>query len=270
MTQNKKKYFFLGLILVGILTYLLIMRSNPKDDVIINGETVKEPTSQSNLQDKSVDRSTPKSLGKKTEQDILIKKAANKVKKEVEELNKQEELAEQAILDAGWKPTQTEPPDEKVLNLDPSLLGEQEHKLQKMIQSTSLREDNIDNIVTIAMLTQNKKTRYVAIEALGQSRYKQTPSKLIELYNEIDSTEDQSHILSLMIPKKLDDSTYQFLIKIINDPTSDTKIKKQASSAIFAFGLSKNYTTEDFEINILPSLDENEHKYIRGMYHIIK
>ncbi|MBF0104220.1 MAG: hypothetical protein HQM16_02725 [Deltaproteobacteria bacterium] len=270
--QKKKRIVILCLCLAVLLTAVILQKkiSPQTQHISVNKEQDKtRPIHSQRETNKNVLYRVEKPAKPSDAEALLIKEMAE-VKKQVEEINKIEGLKEEALLNDGWQPSESEPPDEKVLNLDPSLLGEREDRLQSMMQSTSLKEKNIDNVYQIARQTKDEKTRHLAIEALGNSPFEKSAAKLVELFHDVDNKESQDQILSVIKPRKLNDTGFNFMISVLNDQNTDNTMKKQAASALLAFGLINGYDESDFDSKILSGVDENTHHYITEMYDLIK
>lgn len=101
-----------------------------------------------------------------------------------------------------WHPVNAPAPDSGIVSLDPNRLAGSEEELQRQLQSTPVTPSLIENVRQIYLKSQDRKTRFLALEALGRPNDPRTEEVLIQLYP-LASAANTHHILSMLKPPAL-------------------------------------------------------------------
>lgn len=150
--------------------------------------------------------------------------------RETEERNRENVARMAAFEEEGWEAVEVDdPPDEELMNLSPSLVGAREGELQMQIQSNSFSAEMLPRLSGIALATQDEKTRYVALEALGRSDEGDARLLLMDAFDRIDDEESRSQILGYLMPANTDDEIATFLREQVADPALSRRLRLQAS-----------------------------------------
>lgn len=128
----------------------------------------------------------------------------------------------------GWKFVESEAPDEKLIRLDPSLLGEHERALTEQIRTNSYSAESVDSLRIIAIAAKDEETKTAATEAIGRINDPAAQSALIDIYRNSSNRELRSQILGILRPTK-DDDVSKFLIEQIASNDNEDATKRAAS-----------------------------------------
>lgn len=146
----------------------------------------------------------------------------------------------------GWETVKVDdPPDADVMQLSLDLIGKREQDLQVQIQSNSFTSDMYGRLTEIALTTQDEKTRYVALEALGRAGEKSAQLHLTQAFEQIEDEETRSQIIGYLTPAEPDDEIAIFLTEQIADPTISERLKTQASFPLAMMSLLETSSPEE-------------------------
>ncbi|MGK5087205.1 hypothetical protein WDW86_06570 [Bdellovibrionota bacterium FG-2] len=152
------------------------------------------------------------------------------VQDQVAENNKALLEEHRAFEKDGWHQVTVEPPNPALISLDHSLLGKNEPELQVQIGSNSFNGSQLDQLRVIATKTNLRKTRFLAIDAVGRSHDSSAAELLVQLYADPAlRLSDRQQILGYFHPRSGDEPSVDFLLSVVADPKAPESLKKQAS-----------------------------------------
>ncbi len=155
------------------------------------------------------------------------------VQAQVDEHNKALVEEHHAFEKAGWHSVSVEPPNPALMSLDPALLGKSEPELQVQIGSNSFNGAQLEQLRVIATKTNVRKTRFIAIDAVGRSHDPAAAETLAQLYEDPSlRINDRKQILGYFHPTSVQDSSVDFLLSVIADPSTPEGLRKQAAFPI--------------------------------------
>ena len=152
--------------------------------------------------------------------------------------NREAHRDEESFARAGWQMVATEPPDPKLVKLDPSLLAGRERELRVQIASTLATPADVPNLGRIAALAHDQETRTDAVEALGRIGGSEAQQQLLALLDKLSPDDEARHALvPLLRPKALDDDETPRLASLLDSPSLTPAEKQQLAFTLALVGL---------------------------------
>ena len=129
----------------------------------------------------------------------------------------------------GWQRAEADAPDPEVTSLSPNLIGERETDLQRRLSSSVVGSEHVEQVAEIARRTESEKTRYLALEALGNAPRDASDAHLMALYSEPALEQrNREQILAHLRPRSESDEASAFLLDIASDPETPGSKQNQA------------------------------------------
>lgn len=160
------------------------------------------------------------------------------VEKTVAQRNAEAHRDEAAFVRAGWKMVATDPPDPKLIALDPSLLHGHERELRVQVASTLASPAMAPNLGRIAAEAQEPQTRVDAVEALGRLGGAEAQQQLLQLLDKLSPEDDaRKALVPLLRPAALDDAETPQLAALLDAPALTAAEKQQIAFTLALVGL---------------------------------
>lgn len=154
---------------------------------------------------------------------------------------------EEAFTRAGWKMVVADPPDKRLVKLDPALLDGREREVRVQIASTMATPEMAPNLARIAARAHDPMTRVDAVEALG--RVGASPEAQKELLGLVDTlpADDEARraVVPLLRPRALDDEETPKLAALLDSPSLSPQEKQQLAFTLALVGLRDGMKVPD-------------------------
>jgi hypothetical protein len=160
------------------------------------------------------------------------------VEADVAARNRENAREEEKFRKAGWTMVAAEPPDARLVSLDPALLEGRERDLRVQIASTVPGPEMAARLKHIAMAAREPATRVAAVEALGRIGTREAQSELLALLPSLSADDDaRQQIVPLLRPNGLDDEFAGRLVAHLDGATLTPVEKKQLAFTLALVGL---------------------------------
>ena len=152
--------------------------------------------------------------------------------------NRENAREEEKFRKAGWTMVAAEPPDARLVALDPALLAGRERDLRVQIASTLPAPELASRLRHIAQAAHEPETRVAAVEALGRIGTREAQSELLALLAGLpEDDEARRVIVPLLRPSGLDDEFAARLAAHLDGPVLTATEKKQLAFTLALIGL---------------------------------
>jgi hypothetical protein len=152
--------------------------------------------------------------------------------------NQESAREETTFRKAGWTMVATEPPDPRLLALDPALLDGRERDLRVQIASTVPAPELAPRLKRIALAAREPATRVAAVEALGRIGTAEAQTELLALLTALPADDEaRRQIVPLLRPNALDDQFAARLAALLDSPSLTAVEKRQLAFTLALVGL---------------------------------
>ena len=169
---------------------------------------------------------------------------------------------------SGWEIVEgTEPPDSRVVELDPSALPAREREIQDQIGSNSHEGRALERLREIAIQAGSGKTRWLAIEGLGRSEDPAAHPVLADLYRDLDSPSEKGRVLSMLRPDGLDGRVGALLASEASNSGLSPELRRQAAAPLLAWAATRPTADERARARdeVLSRIPENFRQEVQRM-----
>jgi hypothetical protein len=160
--------------------------------------------------------------------------------------NRNIDREEQQFRRAGWTMVASEPPDPRLVALDPTLLPTREAELRVQIASTVASPAEAPRLHQIVLQAHDAATRLAAVDALGRVGAPEAQAELEKLLGELAPDDDaRKQIVPLLRPRALDDESGTRLLALLDSPSLTPVEKKQLAFTLALVGLRDGVTVPE-------------------------
>ena len=150
----------------------------------------------------------------------------------------------------GWTFVEADEPNEQVTSLDAQALGRFEQEIQVQLQTNTYHGAMLERVREIARVTNEQKTRYVALETLGRSDDRRAQELLVESFEEFNGTAERGQILGMLKPQTMSDRVTGLLLSNLTRNDLSDSLKKQSLGALVAASLAQNLSPNEVSLQI--------------------
>jgi len=160
------------------------------------------------------------------------------VQKFVAQKNSEAGREQEKFVRAGWQMVEVEPPDVKLVALDPALLASRESELRQQIASNSATPDQAANLSAIARGAHDESTQVAAVEALGRIVGDAGQDQLLDLLHALpDGSLARREVAPLLHPSDLSEPRAARLAQLLDAGELNAVEKKQLAFTLSLVGL---------------------------------
>jgi hypothetical protein len=152
--------------------------------------------------------------------------------------NRENARQAEAFTRGGWTMVATEPPDPRLVALDPALVNGHERELRAQIASTVAAPELAPRLSKIAQTAHEPATRVAAVDALGRIGTREAQAELMALLPALPPDDEaRRQIVPLLRPRALDDEWAGRLAALLDGNTLTATEKKQLAFTLALVGL---------------------------------